>query len=92
MHQPSILHRAWAEIDLSALENNVRCIQEILPEHTDFMAVVKADAYGHGDAVICTALHKMGIRWFAVSNLEEALSVRQYCPDSEIFILGYTPP
>ena len=33
MHQPSILHRAWAEIDLSALENNVRCIQEILPEH-----------------------------------------------------------
>ena len=44
MHQPSILHRAWAEIDLSALENNVRCIQEILPEHTDFMAVVKADA------------------------------------------------
>ena len=68
MHQPSILHRAWAEIDLSALENNVRCIQEILPEHTDFMAVVKADAYGHGDAVICTALHKMGIRWFAVSN------------------------
>ena len=56
------------------------------------MAVVKADAYGHGDAVICTALHKMGIRWFAVSNLEEALSVRQYCPDSEIFILGYTPP
>ena len=47
MHQPSILHRAWAEIDLSALENNVRCIQEILPEHTDFMAVVKADAYGH---------------------------------------------
>ena len=92
MHQPSILHRAWAEIDLSALENNVRCIQEILPEHTDFMAVVKADAYGHGDAVICTALHKMGIHWFAVSNLEEALSVRQYCPDSEIFILGYTPP
>ena len=68
MHQPSILHRAWAEIDLSALENNVRCIQEILPEHTDFMAVVKADAYGHGDAVICTALHKMGIRWFAVSK------------------------
>ena len=52
MHQPSILHRAWAEIDLSALENNVRCIQEILPEHTDFMAVVKADAYGHGLSLI----------------------------------------
>ena len=57
MHQPSILHRAWAEIDLSALENNVRCIQEILPEHTDFMAVVKADAYGmemQSSALPCT--------------------------------------
>lgn len=92
MKQASVLHRAWAEIDLSALEHNVRCIQEILPEHTDFMAVVKADAYGHGDEGICTALHQMGIHWFAVSNLEEALAVRQYCPDSEIFILGYTPP
>ncbi len=92
MKQSSVLHRAWAEIDLSALEHNVRCIQEMLPEHTDFMAVVKADAYGHGDAGICTALHQMGIRWFAVSNLEEALAVRQYCTDSEIFILGYTPP
>lgn len=92
MKQSSVLHRAWAEIDLSALEHNVRCIQEILPEQTDFMAVVKADAYGHGDEEICTALHRMGIHWFAVSNLEEALAVRQYCPDSEIFILGYTPP
>lgn len=92
MKQSSVLHRAWAEIDLSALEHNVRCIQEILPEHTDFMAVVKADAYGHGDKEICTALHQRGIHWFAVSNLEEALAVRQYCPDSEIFILGYTPP
>lgn len=92
MKQSSVLHRAWAEIDLSALEHNVRCIQEILPEHTDFMAVVKADAYGHGDEGICTALRQMGIHWFAVSNLEEALAVRQYCPDSEIFILGYTPP
>ena len=56
MKQSSVLHRAWAEIDLSALEHNVRCIQEILPEHTDFMAVVKADAYGHGDAVSYTHL------------------------------------
>ena len=48
MHQPSILHRAWAEIDLSALENNVRCIQEILPEHTDFMAVVKTTTLTFG--------------------------------------------
>lgn len=92
MKSSSVLHRAWAEIDLAALQHNVQCIRETLPEHTEFMAVVKADAYGHGDAVICTALYQMGVHWFAVSNLEEALAVRQYCPDSEIFILGYTPP
>jgi alanine racemase len=92
MKQTSVLHRAWAEINLDALQHNVACIRETLPDTTEFMAVVKADAYGHGDEVICTALHQMGVHWYAVSNLEEALAVRQYCPDSEIFILGYTPP
>lgn len=92
MKNTSVLHRAWAEIDLSALQHNVHCIRSQLPEQTEFMAVVKADAYGHGEAAICTALHQMGIHWFAVSNLEEAIAVRQHCADSEIFILGYTPP
>lgn len=85
-------YRAWAEINLSALTQNVRAIQAVLPEHTAFMAVVKANAYGHGDAAICHQLWTLGVRWFAVSNLEEALAVRQFCPDGEIFILGYTPP
>lgn len=85
-------YRAWAEIDLSALEHNVRTVQSMLPQHTQYMAVVKANAYGHGDEAICKKLWELGVRWFAVSNLEEALSVREYCPYGEIFILGYTPP
>lgn len=85
-------YRAWAEVDLSALEHNVRAVQKILPEQTQYMAVVKANAYGHGDEAICQKLWELGVRWFAVSNLEEALSVRRYCPYGEIFILGYTPP
>lgn len=87
-----ILHRAWAEINLDALAHNVKAVQEVLPENTDFMAVVKANAYGHGDEAVCRKLCELGIKWFAVSNLEEALSVRRVCPDAEIFILGYTPP
>ncbi len=85
-------YRAWAEIDLHALEHNVRAVQKILPPSTRFMAVVKANAYGHGDEAICRKLWELGVRWFAVSNLEEAIAVRSYCPYGEIFILGYTPP
>lgn len=87
-----ILHRAWAEIDLSALAHNIASVRSVLPEQTALMAVVKANAYGHGDAAVCRRLAALGVHWFAVSNLEEALSVRKVCPDAEIFILGYTPP
>ncbi len=91
-HNQQVHYRAWAEIDLSALAHNVAAVREILPSQTTLMAVVKANAYGHGDAAICRKLWDLGVRWFAVSNLEEALAVRQYCPYGEIFILGYTPP
>ena len=57
------------------------------------MAVVKADAYGHGDKHIIKFLYeKCAVNYFAVSNLDEAIAVRKYAPDSEILILGYTPP
>ena len=84
-------YRAWAEIDLNALTHNVQTVQKLLPAQTQYMAVVKANANGHGDEAICRKLWELGVRWFAVSNLEEALSVRQFCPYGEIFILGYTP-
>lgn len=87
-----ILHRAWAEIHLSALAQNLSSVRKALPEQTQIMAVVKANAYGHGDEAICKKLAELGVHWFAVSNLEEALSVRKICPHAEIFILGYTPP
>lgn len=90
--EQQLRYRAWAEIDMSALAHNVRTVQTILPPQTQYMAVVKANAYGHGDEAICRKLWELGVRWFAVSNLEEALTVRQLCPYSEIFILGYTPP
>lgn len=86
------LHRAWAEINLSALSSNIEAVKAVIPVHTELMAVVKANAYGHGDEAVCKKLAELGIKWFAVSNLEEALSVRKICPDVEIFILGYTPP
>lgn len=87
------LKRAWAEISLSALKQNVETIRALNTGSTEIMTVVKADAYGHGDERICRYLaNDCGVKYFAVSNLDEAISVRGYCPDAEILILGYTPP
>lgn len=87
------LKRAWAEVSLPALKKNIETIKGLNSDFTEIMAVVKADAYGHGDERICRCLSQdCGIKYFAVSNLDEAISVRGFCPDAEILILGYTPP
>lgn len=84
--------RAWAKINLSRLGENINTIKKGLSPSTEIMAVVKADAYGHGEKEILKKLESIGIRYFAVSNLDEAISVRETCPEGEILILGYTPP
>lgn len=87
------LKRAWAEVSLARLEKNAEVIKSLCPGSTEVMAVVKADAYGHGDRRVCECLYeKCGIKNFAVSNLDEAVAVREFCPAAEILILGYTPP
>lgn len=87
------LKRAWAEVSLSQLRKNVELIKSINSAETEVMTVVKADAYGHGDEHIVRCLaEKCGIKYFAVSNLDEAIAVRKFAPEAEILILGYTPP
>ena len=87
------LKRAWAEVSLSQLKKNIGIIKGLNSPSTQVMAVVKADAYGHGyERVVQCLSEECGIKWFAVSNLDEAIAVREYCPDAEILILGYTPP
>lgn len=55
------------------------------------MAVVKADAYGHGDSTVSKYLYDNGIKHFAVSNIDEAIHVRNAGVNGQILIMGYTP-
>lgn len=85
------LKRTWAEIDLDNLEHNYRLIRSILSPGVKMMAIVKADAYGHGAAQVAPALDRLGAEWFGVSNLHEAIALRRAGVAKNILILGYTP-
>ena len=86
------LHRAWAEIDLDALENNYNIIRGRLKRETKVLCVIKADAYGHGADSLAKEYERLGCDWFAVSNVEEALRLREVGIRRPILILGATPP
>jgi alanine racemase len=83
--------RCWAEIDLDALESNVRKIKKFCPGKK-LIAVIKADAYGHGHVSIFKMLLQIGVSNFAVSNLIEAIELRELNREAKILILGYTDP
>jgi len=82
--------RAWAEIDLAALEHNYREIRRALPPGCRFLGVVKADAYNHGAAVVARELERLGAEYLAVACLDEALVLRRAGIRMPILILGTT--
>ena len=77
---------------MSALKENYENIRLAASPSAKLMAVVKADAYGHGAVRCSKVLDGCGADWFAVSNLEEALELRRGGIEKPILILGYTPP
>lgn len=84
--------RAWIEIDLQNFEHNVKVLNYAMPPGCRMMAVVKADAYGHGAESIATHLEKLGVDAFAVATVDEGIDLRKVGVSSEILILGYTDP
>lgn len=83
------LKRAWAEIDLSALEKNYLQIKNLAGEK-EVLAVVKANAYGHDDVSVSAKLQSLGVKYFGVSNLWEAEKLRNNNITGTILIFGYT--
>ena len=83
-------NRAWLEISLKNLESNVKNIISI-DKTTQFMAIVKANAYGMGDIRISQFLNSIGITCFGVATIEEAKILKEHGIKGEILVLGYTP-
>ncbi|MDR3765622.1 MAG: alanine racemase [Butyricicoccus sp.] len=81
-------HRTWAEIDLSAIEHNFRVIQEYVGDYP-VMAIIKADAYGHGSVRVAERLAAAGAARFAVATVSEAIELREQGVKLPILILGY---
>ena len=69
--------RCWAAVDLAALSHNYHCIRRFLSPGCRYLAIVKADGYGHGAATVAGQLQKDGADWFGVATMEEALDLRR---------------
>lgn len=84
--------RNWLEVDLNKLAHNVDTVREILPEGCDLIAVVKANAYGHGEGKIARALEELGVSRFAVASLGEATNIRNEGVSGDVLVLSYVDP
>ena len=80
--------RTWSEVDLDVLKGNIAKIRE-LSSGKEIIAIVKANAYGHGDVQCAKALNECGVRHFAVSNLWEAQQLSENSVNGDILIFGY---
>jgi alanine racemase len=83
------LRPTWIEVDLDAIRHNVRLLK---PEGAELMAVVKADAYGHGDVPVARAALEAGADWIGVALVEEGLGLRGAGIDAAILVLSEFPP
>ncbi|MDD7511905.1 MAG: alanine racemase [Peptostreptococcaceae bacterium] len=81
---------AWAEINLSNLDYNIKSIKAKAAGR-DLIGVIKADAYGHGAVMCAQVLRENGVKTFAVATLHEAITLREAGALEEIIILGLTP-
>ncbi|MEK4520571.1 alanine racemase [Psychrobacillus sp. FSL W7-1457] len=81
----------FIEIDLLAIQTNIERLKETLPSSTQIIAVVKANAYGHGDIEVAQAALQSGASMLAVATPEEALHLRGAGIKAEILVLGAAP-
>ncbi len=89
---PVISDDVWAEVNLAAILHNTKQIRSLLSPSTRLMAVVKANAYGHGLAAVAGQVISAGADVLGVARISEAIQVREAGIDVPILIFGHTPP
>ncbi|HUB66439.1 MAG TPA: alanine racemase [Candidatus Methylacidiphilales bacterium] len=85
-------HRCWVEVDGRALRHNFRILCGLIPRATRFMAVVKANAYGHGLIALSRELEIIGADWLGVANVAEGAALREAGVTLPILLLSATLP
>lgn len=78
----------WVEIQTRALENNYRLIRQLAGPDIECLAIVKANAYGHGLNLCAPAAVRAGARWLGVTSVEEGAAARAVCPDARIVVMA----
>jgi alanine racemase len=91
MEQEGYFYRdTWAEIDLDCISENISSVKSLLPKEVDIIAVVKANAYGHGDLQVSKAALDAGASYLAVAFMDEAIALRKKGIKAPILVLGAT--
>lgn len=85
------MRATWAEVDLDNLRHNVRTLRAHLAAPARLLAVVKADAYGHGAVPAAHAALEAGAAYLGVAILEEGLVLRKAGIEAPILVMGWTP-
>src|SRR3954453_19896735 len=81
-------YRSWVEISRAQISENFRAIRRAVGPDTQVMPVVKADAYRHGAVEVSKTLEADGARWFAVSNTEEGVTLREAGIQARILVMA----
>lgn len=84
--------RTWLSTDFGLMEKNLNTVREVLPKGCAVIAVIKANAYGHGVIPVAKKLSELGVDRFAVACMDEALEVRNGGIAGDIIVLGNTAP
>lgn len=77
-----------AEIRTRSLEENYRFLMSLAAPHSELLAIVKADAYGHSLALCAPAAVRAGARWLGVTSVEEGAVARALCPEARVLVIG----
>jgi Alanine racemase len=84
--------RTWVEISRAQIARNYRAVRELVGPAVDVVAVVKADAYGHGAVEVARVLESEGARWLAVSTVEEGVTLREAGIRARILVMADNLP